>query len=237
MNPETPVRVKICGIRSLEEATLAVDAGADAVGLLVAEGLRADRLSEDRIPAAAAAPIVVALPPFVASVLVTHLADPEAILGIWKIVGTAVIQLHSNLPPEAIRALRQGLPPRVKLIGRVAVDGRADWQARVRELEPCVDALLTDTRTADREGGTGLPHAAEVDAAIVRLASRPVILAGGLTPANVAERVCRCRPWGVDVNTGVGVPGSPRPAPKDQARVRQFVEQAKRARSLPVRAR
>jgi phosphoribosylanthranilate isomerase len=88
---------------------------------------------------------------------------------------------------------------------------------------PDADALVLDSRTADRLGGTGRTHDWSVSARIVSaVAPRPVYLAGGLRPENVAEAVARVRPAGVDVNSGV----EDASGRKDMAKMRAFVDRA-----------
>jgi phosphoribosylanthranilate isomerase len=217
------VRVKICGIRSREEAEIAVAAGADAIGLLVGQ----IHESPDFISAETAREICAALGPFVVPVLVTHLTDLAAITELAQQVPAWAIQLHSDLSCEALHQLRRTLAPR-KLLGKVSVEGPGAV-ARALEIDNFVDALLLDTcdRATNRVGGTGLVHDWNLSSQIARQSRVPVILAGGLTAANVVEAIDRVHPWGVDVNTGVkGDAGR-----KSAVRCGQFVCAAKTVRS------
>jgi phosphoribosylanthranilate isomerase len=215
------VRVKICGIRSPEEAAVAVVAGADAIGLLVGQVHE----SPDFIRPETAREICATLGPFVVPVLVTHLTDPDSIVELARQVPAWVIQLHSDLPIEAFRQLRPRLGPR-KLLGKVSVEG-PHAVARARAIQDLVDALLLDScdRSTNRVGGTGLVHDWNLSAQIVRESSVPVILAGGLTPDNVTAAIDLVQPWGVDVNTGVKGEGGR----KSADRCRRFVSAAGRA--------
>jgi len=95
--------------------------------------------------------------------------------------------------------------------------------AAALRFEPLADALRLDSRTPDRIGGTGQTHDWSISRRIVEQARKPVILADGLNPENVAAAVVQVRPYGVDVNTGVkGLDGT-----KDEGRVRAFVECAR----------
>jgi phosphoribosylanthranilate isomerase len=213
------VRVKICGIRSREDAEIAMAAGADAIGLLVGQV----HDSPDFISPSKARAICAATGPFVVSVLVTHLAEPQAIVELAQQIPAWVIQLHNDLPVEALQALRCSLAPR-KLLGKVSVEGPAAL-LRAREISGCIDALLLDScdRTSNRMGGTGLVHDWNLSAQIVRESPVPVILAGGLTSANVAKAIDLVHPWGVDVNTGVKADAGG----KSAERCRQFVSASK----------
>ena len=91
--------------------------------------------------------------------------------------------------------------------------------AEAAALEPLVDALLLDSRTAERIGGTGQTHDWSISRRIVEACGKPVILAGGLTPTNLASALAAVRPAGVDVNSGVENAAGE----KDPDRVRSFV--------------
>jgi phosphoribosylanthranilate isomerase len=211
-------RVKICGITSPEEATLAERAGAHAIGLLVGRV----HAAADFVGPELAREICRALSPFVTPVLVTHLEDPEAIVNLAELVPCPVLQLHSDLGPATLRELRARLAAR-KLIGKVSVEGD-DAVARASEIEPFVDAILLDTRdrATDRVGGTGMVHDWSISARIAAGSRAPIILAGGLTPDNVAQAVRAVKPWGVDVNSGVETADGR----KDGGRIRRFVAAA-----------
>ena len=136
--------MKICGVRRVEDALAAVQAGADAVGCLV--GL--DYATPDRIDPQAARAIFAALPPFVARVLVTHRTVLAEVIALMRDSGATVAQLHGEFPLVAISALREALPY-ASIIKSVHVTGEesiaaASAAARV------ADAVLLDTRTAER---------------------------------------------------------------------------------------
>lgn len=206
----TPLRVKLCGIRSRADLAIALNAGADAVGFIVGARHR----TEDALSAEAAAALVAGLPPFVSSVMVTHLQQATPIVDLARRVGATTLQLQDALAPEELQAIRRALPG-VKLIkavhvgmreaGMVEADHNAGPQALAEALalEPLVDALLLDSRTADRIGGTGLPHDWSISRRIVVQCRRPVILAGGLRPENLQAALQAVQPAGVDVNSGI----------------------------------
>ena len=192
-------RVKICGLTSVAEAKLVHHQGADAVGVLVGQVHR----SPDFVEPDVACDIVAALGPFVTPVLVTHLEVPEEIRRLARKIACSVVQLHSDLPPALLRGLRKDLHPR-KIIGKVSVENETAVE-RAKTIAPLVDAIVLDSvdRVADRVGGTGLIHDWTVSAKIVVAVRVPVILAGGLNPANVGQAIRRVKPWAVDVNSGV----------------------------------
>jgi len=212
------VFVKVCGIQTREEADVALDCGATALGFLVGLTHRA----ADEIGEAAARNIVAGLPSGAEAVLVTHLTDPERVAELAASVGARTIQVHGDMAVADLRRLRL-LAPGVRLIKAVHVTGE-DALGRALAFAADADALLLDSRTADRLGGTGRTHDWAVSARIVAAISPvPVYLAGGLRPENVAEAIARVCPAGVDANSGVEDAGGR----KDPARMREFVSRAK----------
>jgi phosphoribosylanthranilate isomerase len=221
--------VKVCGIRSWEEAEAALDCGATALGFLVGLTHRA----EDGIGEAAARAIVRRLPADAETVLVTHLPDPGRVAELAASVGAHTVQVHSVMAVPDLRRLRALVPPGTRLLKAVHVTGE-DALGRALACAADADALVLDSRTADRLGGTGMTHDWSISARIVAaVAPLPVYLAGGLRPENVAEAVARVRPAGVDVNSGVEDANGR----KDAKRMRAFVARAttglQRGRAAP----
>jgi len=216
------MRVKICGVSRVEDALVIVEAGADAVGCLV--GL--DHPSPDQVSAATAKAVFSVLPPFVARVLVTHRTKLGEVADLVRDTGATAVQLHGEFPLVAVPALREALPY-LSIVKCVHVTGEeaiaaAGAAARV------ADAVLLDTKVRGRIGGTGKVHDWSISARIVESCPRPVILAGGLNPGNVAEAIARVRPYGVDANSGTRATGGTKDPAKDPAKVRAFVAAARR---------
>lgn len=207
------IRVKICGNRTIEDVLLSVNSGTDAVGLIVGTKY----YSEDKLSPQLAGEILQKVPPFVSTVLVTHLQSIQEILEVYHHAPTSVIQLHNDVPREAIQALRQQLPY-VKLIKAVHVVDESAIETS-RYFVPFVDAILLDSRTSNRIGGTGKIHDWSISKKITSIIDKPVILAGGLNPANVAQAIEYVRPFGVDVNSGVDSLNGD----KDLHKVRDFI--------------
>ena len=206
--------IKICGLRTEHEARAAVAAGATMLGMLV--GLT--HLAEDEASEAEARHLVSTLGPGPTMVLVTHLLDPAAIAALAARIGVSTIQVHGDVPPDGLRTLR-ALAPDARLIKAIHVTG-PDAVVRAQAFAPLADALLLDSRDADRLGGTGQTHDWTISRRIVdAVAPVPVILAGGLTPDNVATAIATVRPAGVDVNSGV----EDSTGAKDPARMRAFI--------------
>lgn len=207
-------RVKICGNRSFRDAEIAVRSGADAIGLIVG----AKFVSEDEISAELAKGIVAALPPFVGSVLVTHLQGCSEILDLYDAVLPSTIQLHNDMSLGVIKELRCRIP-QVKLIKAIHILDESSIQDAMTFASD-VDSLLLDSRTNNRIGGTGVTHDWSVSQRIVSQIKTPVILAGGLTPTNVRAAIQMVRPFAVDVNSGVDDENGD----KDPQKVHHFIE-------------
>jgi phosphoribosylanthranilate isomerase len=211
------MRVKICGLRRVEDALAAAAAGVDAVGCLVG----VDDAVADRVAPAAARSIFAALPPFIARVLVTHKTALADVVALTRETAATVVQLHGEFPLVAISALREAVPY-AAIVKSVHVTGEEAIAAAAAAAR-VADAVLLDSRTRGRIGGTGKTHDWSISARIVAASVKPVILAGGLTPDNVAAAIAAVHPHGVDANSGTrGADGW-----KDPARMQAFVRNAR----------
>ena len=191
------MRIKFCGTASLADMQCAIDAGCDAVGFIMGVTHR----SADVVTPAEAAKMIRELPPFIEPVAVTHLQETEDLIGLVHDSRCTTLQIQDAVEPSGIPIIRDALPY-VKIVKAVHVTDRSAIAAAKR-YEPYADALILDSRTRERIGGTGIPHDWSISATIVATTAIPVILAGGLTPENVREAIRRVRPYGVDVHTGV----------------------------------
>ena len=222
--------IKICGITSLEDAKVAVNAGADAVGFVFAQSPR--RVTPDVVRE-----ITRALPSNVEKIGVFVDASVDEIVDTCDVAGLTGVQLHREYSAAEVSTMRARLKrfagtPRVV---RVApYDGDSAGFARqlqslaalpVADDDPTV--VLVDTRVGDKVGGTGIPF--DWDAAQNAFHQHAVnlrlIAAGGLQPETVRQAIQTMRPWGVDVSSGVeSIPGR-----KDRLRVREFIRAARAA--------
>jgi phosphoribosylanthranilate isomerase len=202
--------VKICGITNLEDAEVACAAGADALGLnLIPESKR-------YLTPEVAREVAAEFRGRLEIVGVVANRATEELEALIESIGLDGVQLHGEESAEDVRAL---LPRAYKV---VAIAGPED--VRLAENVPG-ERLLLDTKVEGMRGGTGMRFDWR---SVTELAGRRrVIVAGGLTPANVAEAVSVVKPYGVDVASGVEVTGSPRR--KDATLVRAFVAAAKAA--------
>lgn len=201
------VKVKICGITNVRDARAAVRMGADALGFNFYP--RSPRyIKKERARA-----ILAALPPFVCAVAVFVDEDPDEVLAICEYVGIDTVQLHGDERPRVFQALS-----RLKRIKAVRVRSEKDIARLPRY---AAEAYLLDAYVAGVPGGTGQAF----NWAFAREAQRhgPVILAGGLTPENVAEAVRVVSPYAVDVASGV----EKEPGVKDRGLMEQFILRAK----------
>ena len=215
------VRVKICGIGRAEWGLAAAEAGADAIGLVFAESPR-------RVTPEAAGEIVRALPPWVTPVGVFVDEPPERVLAVARAIGLGAVQLHGDEPPETLAALGA-----MKVIKAVRLGSASDlgagraWRERARALGRPADAYLVDALVrGGPKGGTGRRADWSAARQLAEEGFRPLVLAGGLGPENVAEAVRAVRPWGVDGSSGL----ESAPGVKDPARMRAFVEAVRECR-------
>jgi len=213
--------VKICGIRRHEDALIAAELGADAIGLLV--GQRHN--SPDFISAAVAREISRTLPPSVEAVLVTHITEVDEIDRLLRQSGIRAVQLHSEITADSIANLRTRFPD-LKVFKSVHVIS-AESVRYPEGFSKVVDGFVLDTINVatDQVGGTGNIHDWSISQEIVtRFPDIPIILAGGLNSKNVRSAIESVHPFGVDVNSGTkGSDGF-----KDARKMREFILEAKR---------
>lgn len=195
--------VKVCGITRIEDAEAAVAAGANALGFVFWPA------SQRFIDPFRARAIAAALPPFVTTVGVFVDQPADYVNGVATVVRLGAVQLHGG---ESLEFAKKMIRPVIKAIGlhAEALSGIDIWPSRV--------LVLLDVHDPVQRGGTGRTIDWTAAAAVAR--RRPILLAGGLNPANVAEAVERVRPYGVDVSSGV----ESAPGIKDAARLNALFE-------------
>ena len=211
--------IKICANTSLEDARLAVDAGADAVGFVFAPSPR--RVTVEQVAA-----IALGLPASVEKIGVFVDALFEEIAATVRAGGLTGVQLHSESGAELPARLRTEFGASLRILRVVHFGAAATEQAVRYGADGNVDAVLIDSRTATAVGGTGIAFDWEVAArTLFGGAKARLIAAGGLNPENVAEAIAKLRPWGVDVASGVEAA----PGRKDADKVRTFIANARAA--------
>ena len=194
------VRVKICGIRRTEDALLAAELGAWAVGFVFWPG------SARFIDPYRARRISTALPPWVVPVGVFVDQPAEYVSAVASLVRLGVVQLHGNETPEMVERMPQ------RVIKSVAVT--SDFDESSVDRIPARAGVLLDAHDPERHGGTGTTVDWSRAAAAAR--RRRVLLAGGLRPENVRTAIDTVRPFGIDVSSGV----ESAPGVKDPDRLR-----------------
>ena len=210
--------IQVAGIRSLAEAKMLVSAGVTHLGMPLGPGVR-----EQDVTLSQAAEIVAALSNQAVFVVITYLTDPAAVVSLCREVGVTAVQLHAELDPCQVAEMKR-LMPGLFVIKSLVVGEGTDVIEVARAHAEHADAFLTDTfdPATGARGATGKAHDWQVSRAVVRAVLRPVILAGGLGPANVAEALRATGAAGVDAHTGL----EDAQGRKEPAKVRRFVAEA-----------
>jgi phosphoribosylanthranilate isomerase len=212
--------IKICANTSLADAQLAAEAGADAVGFVFAPSPR-------RVTAEQVAKIVPHLPVALEKIGVFVDAGFEEIAATVETAGLTGVQLHFDAPPALPAQLRRRFGPKLRILGVVHFDAADGERVVAMAGDGSIDALLVDSRTAAAVGGTGQTYDWSAARRRVFGANKQMklVVAGGLTPENVAKAIAMLRPWGVDVVSGV----ESAPGRKDPAKVQAFIDSARAA--------
>jgi phosphoribosylanthranilate isomerase len=212
------MKIKICGITNLEDASLAVDLGTDALGFIFAPSPR--QVSPEDVRH-----IIRELPPFVKTVGVFVNEDPEIIRDTMQFCGLDMVQMHGDEPPELCNRFMPDVIKALRIKDRSDLESVLAYKAAVR-------ALLLDTYSENSAGGTGRTF--DWDLAIgVKATGIPIILAGGLGPSNIQDAVTRVRPYAVDVNSAI----EERPGKKSKILMEELFEKIKKIRSQEPESR
>ncbi len=197
--------IQAAGVHDLAEAQDVVAAGVHALGIPLRLPVHTPDLSETE-----AAALVAVFPACLVPVLITYETRPLALVGLARQLGIRHVQLHAALGREGVATLARikGLASDIFLIKSLIVRGVAEQAALEAEMAayaPYVDAFITDSfdPVSGAIGATGTTHDWGLSHRLVELSPRPVILAGGLHPGNVAAAIVQVRPAGVDAHTGL----------------------------------
>ncbi len=216
MEAITRPRVKICCISNIQEARLAIQYGASALGLVSQMPSGPGVIAEDEI-----ARIAATIPPGVASFLLTSQQNVENIIAQQRRCRVNTIQLVDSLPEKSYPRLREALPG-IALVQVIHVRG-LDALEEAQRIAPHVQALLLDsgnpTLAIKELGGTGRVHDWEISRAIREAVDVPVFLAGGLKAENVREAIQRVGAFGLDLCSGVRTNGH-----LDESKLVQFFQ-------------
>jgi phosphoribosylanthranilate isomerase len=197
------IRIKICGITNLEDALLAAELGADALGFIFYPP------SPRAVAADEARAIIAQLPPFITTVGVFVDEDAALVNELAASVGLDWLQLHGKETPEYCRSLERRVIKVFRIQDENSLAGLADYRGAAQ-------AFLLDTYKKGVAGGTG--EVFDWDLALKAKQYGPIILSGGLTPANVARAITIAQPQAVDVASGVEAA----PGKKDAEKLRAF---------------
>ncbi|MCE8424773.1 MAG: phosphoribosylanthranilate isomerase [Candidatus Methanoperedens sp.] len=214
------MKVKICGIKTERDLSMAINAGADAVGFITDVPVESPR----KISLARASELILKVPVFVTSVLVIMPQNASDAINMIRTAKPSAVQIHNALELSEIKKLRE---TGIRIIKTIPVEKDADLEMLfdiLKALSGTVDAVLLDTAVQGKTGGTGVPHNWEISSKLVLSTGVPVILAGGLNPGNVQEAVRIVRPYAVDTASGVESDGR-----KDGKKVIDFIRNARDA--------
>lgn len=214
--------LKICGTTNLRDAQMSVSCGADALGFIFAPSPR-------QVGIALAAEIVAALPDGVEKIGVFVNASPARVAAVATQVGLTGVQLHGDESAEQLPEFRQTLGNRriIKTLqARALLTADEDMVAVYLKSRDSIDAMLLDSGSAAKPGGTGIPFDWEKALPLAKMiqAAIPLIIAGGLNAQNAGEALRWFQPWGVDVVSGVEC----EPGKKDETKLREFVAAVRR---------
>jgi phosphoribosylanthranilate isomerase len=214
--------IKICGNTSLEDARLAVEAGADAVGFVFAQSPR-------RVTVVEVAAITAQLPETIEKIGVFVDAGLDEIEATVRTCGLTGVQLHFEATLDFPARLRERLGPGLRILRVVHYGAGTSGDIAAHAVNADVDGVLVDSRTVTLVGGTGVAFDwAEARGTVFGDArGLKLVAAGGLAPGNVAEAIAVLRPWGLDVVSGV----ESAPGRKDPAKMREFVHRARESAS------
>ena len=218
MNTATP-RLKVCCIASIEEADLAVRYGANAIGLVgdmpSGPGIVTNELARE---------IAAAIPPGVDSFVLTSHTTACGIAAHVEECHPNTVQIVQHIDPAEYPELIERLPG-TRRVQVIHVEDRTALEL-IERYEPFVHAFLLDSGRPSADipelGGTGRPHDWAISAEFVRRSSRPVFLAGGLDPGNVAEAIRTVKPYGVDLCSGIRIGTRDGPYPLDEQLLSRF---------------
>ncbi|MCX5841326.1 MAG: phosphoribosylanthranilate isomerase [Deltaproteobacteria bacterium] len=212
--------IQIAGIGNREEALMLIAAGVRQLGFPLRLDVHREDLTEEETAA-----IIRSLPSSASAVLITYLSQADELITLCRKTGCRKIQLHGKISLSQLKKLR-ALDQDLLIIKSLIVRNQnlAELKTLMQSYTPDVDAFITDTFDPETgaSGATGKAHDWEVSRKLVKMSARPVILAGGLNPANVRQAIFTVKPAGVDTHSGVERPDGK----KDKELVETFVREA-----------
>lgn len=215
----SPVKIKICCIASVAEAMMAMEAGADALGLVARMPSGPGPIADELI-----ATITPVIPPDISSFLLTSEQSAANIIQHIRRTGANTVQIVDELTEGTYHEIREALPT-LKIVQVIHVTGEESIEQALL-VEDHVDFLLLDSGNPKAAiktlGGTGNTHNWEISCRLVEVVKRPVFLAGGLNAGNVKQAIQTVGPYGVDICSGVRTGGK-----LDAIKLQAFIEAAR----------
>ncbi|MEU4767425.1 phosphoribosylanthranilate isomerase [Actinosynnema sp. NPDC023794] len=218
--------IQVAGVIDRTEASMICEEGADWLGFALRLPLKNEDISEQDATA-----IIAAIQPEHKGVVITYLTDAEEVGAFCAELGVTAVQLHGDVPTSELRALKSAAPDLYVLKSLVVKEDNIDELAKiVEDAAEWVDMFITDSfnPATGAKGATGMVHDWAVSAELARISPRPLMLAGGLTPDNVAAAIEQVRPAAVDAHTGL----EDASGRKDRLKVRRFVAESRKAFDL-----
>lgn len=215
--------VKICGISNKIDAMNAIKHGANAVGFVMGGKVLPPEVEPH---AQTVREIIKEFPKNVESFIVTHLTEVKDIVALSDYVNSTGIQVSEDVGVEKMKLLRS--LTKKKIIKTIVVKDESSID-KLKSYEKYCDFLLLDTRAGGYTGGTGVTNDWDLCAKLVKIAKKPVFLAGGLNPENLKEAIKKTKPQWVDVSTGVSSYSENywRKDRKDESKIKKFIQVAK----------
>ena len=214
--------IQVAGVRDKKDLDIIIDSGATDIGFPLRLPVHNQDTTEQE-----ARELISQIPKNIHKVLITYLNTARETLELSRYLGVDIVQLHGPISVEEIKKIKLA-DSGLKIIKSLVVDKNnlGELTKTIKELEQFVDFFITDTYDAKTgaSGATGKTHDWNISKKIVELSSKPVILAGGLTPENVGLAIRTVKPAGVDAHTGV----ENNKGEKDAALVSKFVREAKK---------
>lgn len=212
-------KVKICAMQSVDDITIAVNCGADAIGFITEIQSSPRNQTVYNV-----AELISYVPIFVNSVMVIAPESSEQAINYVDICKPNIIQIHNDLSNKEIENIRDNINQQIIKLFSVPVDNFDTYNNSLSEMqEMCdqklVDAILLDSCTLEKTGGTGIVHNWSISKKIVESLQIPVVLAGGLSSINVEQAISTVSPYAVDVASGVETNGK-----KDKDKINAFVK-------------
>lgn len=218
--------IQVAGIIDKEEARMLMELGVDYLGFPLRLPVNKEDLTEDE-----AAEVIKEITEPHKAVLITYLDDADEIIAFCNKLNVKIVQLHGSVEIEELKKLKE-LRPDIEVIKSLVVheNNLPVLENMVNIFSQWVDMFITDTfdPATGASGATGKTHDWRISRRLVEISTRPVIIAGGLNPANVKEAILITNPAGVDVHSGIEVPNGR----KDIELTRKFISECKEAFKL-----